>query len=66
MSQPVEVQEYSILRGSRLRPLHVAVAEQLARTEPDDPRWRTALRIYKALPVEQRTRCKAALVGIDG
>ena len=66
MSQAIEQQQYSILRGRELRPLHVVVAQQLVSTEPDHPRRRMLLRLYSALPIEERSLCRAALVTIDG
>jgi hypothetical protein len=63
MTLGTDIQEFSILRGCSLRPLHLVVAQQLASTEPGDPRWATLLRLYKALPDEQRSKCKSALVG---
>lgn len=66
MSNVAATGEFSVLRGCRLRPLHEAIAQHIAGTEPGDPLWPALLRLYKALPTEQRTRCKAALVAFHG
>jgi hypothetical protein len=53
--------EFSLLRGAVLLPLHIALARDFCRTKPGDPRHLMLNRLFNGLRPLEQTLCRSEM-----